>query len=86
MPHLRFVAKSRGSGQLDVTVRTQYRGSSDSSGGSIAPDSHRVWAPSRYVELKTDQIRAGESGTATVAFRSQGDWQIDDVYVDPYRK
>ena len=62
------------------------RGSSDTSGGSIAPDDHRAWAPSRYVELKTESIPAGESRTATVQFRSQGDWLIDDVYIDPYRR
>jgi hypothetical protein len=86
MPHLRFTAKAAGSGQLDVTVQTQVGRSTDSSGGSVSPDDHRSWHASRYVELKTDGIRDGRSGTATVTFRSQGDWHVDDVFVDPYRK
>jgi hypothetical protein len=86
MPHLRFTAKHDGGGQLDVTVTTRYDGSSDSSGGSVSPDAHRGWAPSRTVELKTDAIPAGEQGVATVSFRSQGHWRVDDVAVDPYRR
>jgi opacity protein-like surface antigen len=86
MPHLRFNAKYDGGGQLDVTVTTRYDGGSDSSGGSISPDAHRGWAPSRAVELKTDSIPAGEQGVATVSFRSQGYWRVDDVAIDPYRR
>jgi hypothetical protein len=86
MPHLRFSAKYDGGGQLDVTVTTRYGGSSDSSGGSVSPDDHRGWAPSRFIELKTGAIPAGEQGVATVAFRSQGSWRVDDVAIDPYRR
>jgi hypothetical protein len=87
MPHLRFTAKvGRGGGQLDVTVTTTYNGSSNSSGGSISPDAHKSWAPSRNVDLNTKDIPAGESGMATVSFLSQGDWKVDDVYIDPYRR
>jgi hypothetical protein len=83
-PHLRFVG--RGSGQLDVEVRVSYRGSTDSSSGSVDSDDHRTWAPSRFVALKTDAIRAGDSATATITFRSQGTWRVDDVFIDPYRR
>ena len=86
MPHLRFAAKHDGGGQLDVTVTTRYNGSSDSSGGSISPDDHRGWTPSRFIELKTDKIPYGEQGVATVVFRSQGSWRVDDVAIDPYRR
>jgi hypothetical protein len=86
MPHLRFVANHDGGGQLDVSVTTRYGGSNDSSSGSVSPDDHHVWAPSRYVELKTGSIPAGEQGVATVTFRSQGYWRVDDVAVDPYRR
>jgi hypothetical protein len=84
MPHLRFVAK--GKDQLDVTVAVSYRGSGDTSSGSLSPDEHRSWAPSRYIELKTESIRAGESATAKVTFRSNGRWLIDNVFLDPYRR
>jgi hypothetical protein len=83
-PHLRFVAKGRD--QLDVEVRVSYRGSTDSSSGSVSGSAHREWAPSRFVSLKTDHLAAGESATATVTFRSQGDWRVDNVFVDPYRR
>jgi hypothetical protein len=83
-PHLRFVAK--GNDQLDVEVRVSYRGSTDSSNGSVSGDAHRAWAPSRYISLKTDAIPVGESASATVTFRSQGDWRVDNVFVDPYRR
>ena len=86
MPHLRFAANNDGGGQLDVTVSTQYGGSSDSSSGGVSPDAHRNWAPSEYIPLKTGSIPAGEQGVATVSFRSQGDWRVDDVAIDPYRR
>jgi hypothetical protein len=89
MPHLRFSAKADGSGQLDVTVWTRDHDDDDdwnSSGGSVSSDDHRSWAPSRYVALNTSSIPAGESTQAVVQFRSQGDWVLDDVYIDPYRR
>jgi hypothetical protein len=84
MPHLRFVAK--GTDQLDVTVTVSHDGSTDSSGGSISPDDHRRWAPSRFVDLKTSSIPAGQSATARITFRSNGNWLIDNVFLDPYRR
>jgi hypothetical protein len=84
MPHMRFMA--RGRDQLDVEVRVTYRGSTDSSSGSVSSSAHRDWAPSRFIALKTDALPAGESATATVAFRSNGDWRVDNVFVDPYRR
>jgi hypothetical protein len=84
MPHLRFVA--RGAEQLDVTVAVTYNGSTDTSNGSISPDEHRWWAPSRFIELKTGSIPAGESATARITFRSNGRWLIDNVFLDPYRR
>jgi hypothetical protein len=84
MPHLRFVAK--GAEQLDVTVAVTYNGSTDTSSGSISPYEHRWWAPSRFIELRTGSIPAGESATARVTFRSNGRWLIDNVFLDPYRR
>ena len=86
MPHMRFTAKHDGGGQMDVTVTTRYDGSSDSSSGSVSPDEHRGWKPSGQIPLKTDAIPYGEQGVATVTFRSQGVWRVDDVAVDPYRR
>jgi hypothetical protein len=86
MPHLRFMADHHRGGQLEVTVTTRYNGSSDSSGGSVSPDAHRSWTPSQFLDLKTSAIPTGEQGVATVSFRSDGDWRVDDVAVDPYRR
>jgi hypothetical protein len=88
LPHLRFVAKASGSGQLDVEVRVYGSNGKvvDSSSGSISPSKHVVWAPSRMVDLKSDNFAAGETGQVTVTFKSQGDWLVDDVFVDPYRR
>jgi hypothetical protein len=89
MPHLRFVAKAaRGGGQLDVEVRLYGPDGrvTDSSSGSVSPSDHAGWSPSRRVELKTDSLDPGASGYIDIVFRSQGDWLIDDVLIDPYRR
>lgn len=85
MPHMRFVAKGD-EGQLTVTVSVTYNGSTDTSSGSISTSDHRSWAPSRFVDLKTGSIPAGESATAKVKFSSDGEWLIDNVFLDPYRR
>jgi hypothetical protein len=84
MPHLRFVAL--GSGQLDVEVRVTHNGSTNSSSGSVSDADHRLWAPSRFVSLNTEAIPVGESASATITFRSQGGWRVDNVFIDPYRR
>jgi hypothetical protein len=87
MPHLRFVARASGSGQLDVRVSFYENGRvTDSSSGSVSPSRHATWAPSRLVDLKVDRLQAGQTGSVTVSFRSQGDWLVDDVFIDPYRR
>jgi hypothetical protein len=85
MPHLRFMAKRR-SGQLDVTVRTVYGGSANTSSGNLVSDDHDEWGPTANVSLRTGDIPAGESGTATVTFRSSGTWRVDNVFIDPFRR
>jgi hypothetical protein len=85
-PHLRFMAKGR-EGQLDVEVRTyRYGRVVDSASGGVSTSAHRVWAPSAKIDLKVDSYGPGETGWVTVSFRSQGDWLIDDVFIDPYRR
>lgn len=46
------------------------------------------WAPTSPIGLPTDEIPSGFSAFGAlqlVAPGGQGSWQIDDVYVDPYR-
>jgi hypothetical protein len=87
MPHLRFVAKSSGSGQLDLEVRVyDSKGRvTDSSSGGVSPSDHRGWQPSDPVLLKTDSLKH-KTGYVSITFKSQGSWLIDDVLVDPYRR
>ncbi len=88
-PHMRFMAKAaRGSGQLDVKVRLYNSAGNvtDSSSGSISPSDHSSWKPSRDVGMKTDHLDPGETAYVDVRFQSQGDWMIDDVLIDPYRR
>jgi hypothetical protein len=85
-PHLRFMAKGD-DGQLEVEVRVYRNGRvTDSSSGSVSTSDHRRWAPSRNIDLKVDALGHGEAGAVTVTFRSDGDWLIDDVFIDPYRR
>lgn len=87
-PHLRFLAKYLGGGQADVRVdRLDARGKvTSSSSGSIAPDDHRGWAPSRIVSLDTSGMKAGETAQARLTISSRGSWLLDAVMVDPYSR
>jgi hypothetical protein len=87
-PFARFVAKSSGSGQLDVTVRVYHPNGYviGSSSGSVSPSAHARWAPSELIDLQTSSWPVGQTGYVDVSFRSRGDWHVDDVFVDPYRR
>ena len=87
-PFMRFVARHAGGGQLDVIVRNFDADGrvSNTSSGSISPSDHWVWAPSRLVDLLTGDLDTGYSGYVDIQFKSQGDWKIDDVFIDPYRR
>jgi hypothetical protein len=83
-PHLRFVAK--GEGMLFVSVRMWAPGRVTSVSFTLSPRQHEEWAPSKLVKLWTSGLAEDETALATVSFRSFGDWLIDDVFVDPYRR
>lgn len=87
-PHLRFVAKAVGAGPLEVEVKSfgPDGGAEGSSFTTVSPSDHAVWAPSREVGLRTDALLTGAVGSVIVKFRSQGDWQMDDVFVDPFAR
>jgi hypothetical protein len=38
------------------------------------------------VLLKVDKLQPGQTGSVTVTFKSQGDWLLDDVFVDPLKR
>ena len=70
---------------VDAKGRLKIRASGDYAAST------REWAPTGTlkIDLTFDPTSAG--GAAPVAFRftpqaKVGDWQIDDVYVDPFRR
>lgn len=83
-PHLRYVAK--GSGVFSVDVRMWAPGRMTSSSIGRWSNTGGEWEPSRIVNLWTSGLGQGETALATVTFRSGGDWLLDDVFVDPYRR
>jgi hypothetical protein len=67
MPHLRFVARAGGGGQLDVEVRV-YDGDgevSDASSGSVSASDHVTWAPSRLVASRRRASSRTRRATST---------------------
>ncbi len=86
-PHLRFVAKRLGAGPLELEVRAWENGQATGSWNvSLMPGDYQRWAPSGNVDLNTSAFLAGQTGTVTLRFKSQGIWQIDNVFIDPYRR
>ncbi len=59
---------------------------SDASSGSVSASDPVTWAPSRLVDLKTAGLEPDETGYVDVTFRRQGDWRVDDVFIDPYKR
>ena len=93
MPYLRFFARSLGTnGKLAVRLVVQTR-----LGVSTAPFSRvaalpagsmPTWAPTGQLALADGMTAPGaRPSTARLAFSVEGHgaWQLDDIYVDPYR-
>jgi hypothetical protein len=88
MPHLRFVARAKGSGGLAVTVNVYDSTGkvTDSSSGSLSESDHRSWAPADIVDLKTEKFARGQWGYVDVQLMGAGDWLVDDLFIDPYKR
>jgi hypothetical protein len=93
MPYLRFFARSLATnGKLEVHLVLQTRAGLVTAPFSRVADlpagSMPSWAPTGQLAL-TDAPAASAGGTATarLAFSvaGHGGWQLDDIYVDPYR-
>ncbi len=87
-PHLRFVATATGGGELDIETRLIGcpRQLISRSSTSILPSDHSGWQPSAKIDLNTSCLGPGRTGIVDVRFRSEGDWLIDDVMIDPYKR
>jgi hypothetical protein len=91
-PHVRMVVASNSSGgdrELEITVRLH------DADGDVTDKSERkleayeyrgTWKPSKYIYLRTDELRPGETALMDLRVRSRGEWAIDDVFIDPYRR
>jgi len=93
MPDLRFFARSLSTnGKLEVHLVVQTRAglvtAPFSRVADLAAGSMPSWAPTSPLAL-SDGVTApgGRTTTARLAFsvEGHGGWQIDDVYIDPYR-
>jgi hypothetical protein len=88
-PHARFMARSLGSAPLEARVDlydTTSGAPLRSSTTQILPGDHANWAPTAYVSLDTTGMAAGERAMAQVTISSQGDWLVDNVFIDPYMR
>ena len=83
-PALRRAARRRRPRRSQV--RTVYAGAVTIEEGSLDRNEFTAWSPTEFVSLRTGSIPSGQSGTSTVTLRSTGDWRIDNVFVDPYRR
>ena len=93
MPYLRFFARSLGTnGKLEVHLVVQSRAGLVTAPFSrvavLSSGSMPSWAPTDQLALGDGvTAAAGQTATARLAFSvaGHGGWQLDDVYVDPYR-
>jgi hypothetical protein len=88
-PSFRFFARNTGDLSSGLKVEVLYmdvRGSLRSDGSGVYAVDDHDWGPSDSFGI--DMTFAAENGAAPVAFRFTpqgrgGEWQIDDLYVDP---
>ncbi len=86
-PHLRFVASATGSGELDIETRLYGCNGRFYSRvtSSLEASDHVGWQPSAKIDLNTPCLGL-RTGIVDVRFRSKGNWLIDDVMIDPYKR
>jgi len=88
IPHLRFVARAQGAGDLSVRVDTYATGGAliGSRTQTVPAAAHTAWAPTAYIDLDTSRMAPGEKALAQVTVTSAGTWQVDSVFIDPYAR
>ena len=90
MPDLRFLAQEASAGSdLQVTALVQTStGVSAVSLADLADGSMSEWAPTQPITGDTGSLPDGTKLEVALQFSApgaSGSWEIDDVYVDPYR-
>jgi len=92
-PYFRFQARNAGTGSLkvDMTVLDGPRFAGERQLGTVTAGAG--WAPTPRISVSQGilGVNGNSDSQATIAFRftpvgTGGNWQIDDVYVDPYRR
>lgn len=92
MPHFRFFARQRATGtglNIDVVVKSAtgaYIGTFPATG--LGDGSMPSWAPTPMLGMANGAtMPAGMTVQAALRFKAPaaGSWQIDDLYIDPYR-
>ena len=87
---MRFFARSTGAGVLHVDAVYAKRTDKEKSVRLGTFSAGSSWAPSPVVPLVVNETAVDSANALPVALRftvrGEGSWQIDDVYVDPYRK
>ena len=85
---MRFFGTSTGPGALRVEALYTKRNGRQMSVTLGAVRGTDAWAPSDALAMRVNEL-AGEDNAMSVALRftahGNGAWQIDDVYVDPYK-
>jgi hypothetical protein len=90
MPDLRLFAEEATAGsdlQVQALVQTA-NGVKTVPVADLADGSMSSWAPTQPITGNSGTIPDGETLAVALEFsvpQSTGRWQIDDVYVDPYR-
>jgi hypothetical protein len=92
-PHFRVFARNTGSIKSTLKVEVLYmdgKGKIVGSGSGTIADTTAGWQLSNPLRIGVTFNSAVAAGAAPVAFRftpsGPGNWQIDDVYVDPYAR
>jgi hypothetical protein len=88
-PTLRFFARNQGSGLSRLKVEALYEAAGEvrtTTIGTIVGG--QSWQPTAPVPVLANLLALPPGGHTAVAFRfspeGDGDWRIDDVYVDPF--
>lgn len=87
---MRFFVRASGKGRLRVEAIYAKRTSNEKSVRIASISAGESWAPSPIVPMIVNEIAPAHDNALAVSLRfvaeGNAEWQIDDVYVDPFRK
>ena len=87
---MRFFARATGAGVLQVDAVYAHRTPRERSVRLAAISADSSWSPTPIVPMLVNEIAPDYANALPVSLRftvrGGGDWQIDDVFVDPYRR